>query len=523
MLNLFTESVCGNDAPQPKSPARAATRSRMARATMLSALLTGIICMGLFALPVQAENANSVQELLRLIEAQRTQLEAQQKLLEAQQKQLDSQTQSMQKLEKKVQSLVEDQDATRDIATVTLPTEAVMQPAKPSPSRKFGLSNLDRYDSASPSGSNTQVGDHRQTLKTPDSKIKLGIHGFTEFQMIHDSDGMDNNEFDTAKIDVDGAPSQTKFNVNPTRLEVSAAMPVPEGQVNAFISMDFNGELDQPEPRLRMAYGEWVNENLGVAVLAGQAYNTMLDLQAIPETLDFAGPAALFERRQPMLRVTKAFADSFMAAVALETPENTSYTNASRRSRWPDLVLAGDWYADGKYLKHLRLAGLARDLRADGDDDGDNGGKTNSTFGWAIYGSTKLGVPLLDTRDNLKINIHYGDGYGAQLKGGPDDGVYNTNSGNLRKINVFGSYGGFQHWWSSTLRSNLVYGYVNADNPGFAAGDTLDNTTYTAANLIWNPYKKMTLGLEYLWGQRENKDGESGTDNRFLFSSKVAF
>jgi hypothetical protein len=31
------------------------------------------------------------------------------------------------------------------------------------------------------------------------------------------------------------------------------------------------------------------------------------------------------------------------------------------------------------------------------------------------------------------------------------------------------------------------------------------------------------LGLEYLWGQRENKDGESGTAERLLFSSKFDF
>jgi len=73
------------------------------------------------------------------------------------------------------------------------------------------------------------------------------------------------------------------------------------------------------------------------------------------------------------------------------------------------------------------------------------------------------------------------------------------------------------------VRSNLVYGYVDADNPGFIDGDELENTTYAAANLIWNPYKTVTLGFEYLWGRRENKDGASGTDNRFLFSSRFDY
>jgi hypothetical protein len=541
----------------------------MALPEIIAALVTGIISMVLFTMPVHAQDVDSVQQLQRLIDAQQLQLETQQKLLEAQQKQLDlqtrsmqMQTQSMQKLEKRVQSLIDDKETSRAIAAappptevitqpakpppsrkaglsrtrveekettgaiaaVPLPTESVTQPAKPSPSRIVGLSHLDRYDSTSPTATNFQVGDHSQTLKIPDSEIEIGIHGFAEFQIIHDTDGMDNNEFDTVKINVDGAPSQTKFNVNPSRLEVSVAKPIEVGQLNAFISMDFNGELDSPHPRLRMAYGEWVNDDLGISVLAGQAYNTMLDLQAIPETLDFAGPAALFEQRQPMLRVTKAFADSFVAEVSIETPENTTYVNANRLTRWPDFALAGTWHADGKYLKHLRLAGLARDLRAEDDDSEDDGSsRADSTFGWAIYGSAKLGLPLLDKRDNLKINVHYGDGYGTQLKGGPDEAVFDTVNGELHNISIFGSYVGLQHWWSSTWRTNLVYGYVNADNPGFADGDLLDNTTYTAANLVWNPYKKVTVGLEYLWGRRKNKDGANGTDNRFLFSSKFEF
>ena len=47
------------------------------------------------------------------------------------------------------------------------------------------------------------------------------------------------------------------------------------------------------------------------------------------------------------------------------------------------------------------------------------------------------------------------------------------------------------------FRSNLVYGYVNADNPGFVSGDTFDNTNYVAADLIWTPYKQVNLGIEY--------------------------
>ena len=103
------------------------------------------------------------------------------------------------------------------------------------------------------------------------------------------------------------------------------------------------------------------------------------------------------------------------------------------------------------------------------------------------------------------------------------DAVFDTVNSELKAIGVFGSYGGLQHWWSDSWRSNLVYGFAYADNPGFADGDLLDNTWYGAANIIWNPYEMVTFGLEYLWGRRENKDGADGTGSRFLFSSRYAF
>jgi len=72
-------------------------------------------------------------------------------------------------------------------------------------------------------------------------------------------------------------------------------------------------------------------------------------------------------------------------------------------------------------------------------------------------------------------------------------------------------------------RSNLVFGYVNAYNPDFVDEDQLDSTMYIALNLVWNPFKAVTFGAEWLWGKRENRDCASGIDNRFLVSSKFDF
>jgi hypothetical protein len=490
-------------------------------------LAGGIIGLGFFAMPAFAQEAGKMQELQRVVDAQQKQLEAQQKQLEAeqkqfeaQQKQFDAQSQLLQELQSQIKSLAKDEDM-EEVGVIAEKSPAKSPPdsIKTRPQRRVGLSEADKYDRDSPSGSNVAYFDTTKTINIPGTKTDIGLHGFAEFQIIHDTDGLDNNRFDTATIPVDGEHSQTKFSVNPTQIRLSSTTPVPDGRLNTMISMDFNDDVERAEPRLRIAYGEFVSEDLGFGVLGGQAYATMLDLRAVPETLDFAGPAGMWQTRQPLLRLTKSFAKEMIAEVSIETPENAGYMDAERLTRWPDLAAAGTWHTGGEYIKHIRVAGLIRDLRAEDN----NSGSTDSALGWAISGSAKLGLPFLGQKDSFKFTLHYGDGYGTQIKGGPKEGVFKPDGSDLKTIGILGTYGGLQHFWSEKFRSNLVYGYVNSDNPGFASGDTFDNTNYVAADIIWSPYKLTSFGIEYLWGRRENEDGESGAANRFLFSTKVDF
>ena len=463
-------------------------------------------------MPAFAEDAGNVQELQRVIDVQ-------QKQLESQQKELDEQRRLLQELQTQIRSL--SREADKDEKTSTdkrAPAKPTSAPLKTQAQKSTGLSDMDKRDRDSPSGSNVTYFDPTKKINIPGTNTSVGLHGLVQFQMFHDSVGLDNNRFDTATIPVDGGPSQTKYSVNPTQIHLSSVTEVPGGQVNTMISFDFNGELDRPDPRLRIAYGEFVSDEWGLGVLGGQAYATMFDMGAVPETLDFAGPAGLWQQRQPLLRFTKSLSTRALLEVSLETPENVSYIGADTEelTRWPDFAIAGTLRTGSK--SHVRLAGLARDLRAEVPD-----GPRDSAVGWVAGLSGKLGLPFLGTKDNFKFNLHYGDGYGTQIKGGPAEGVFDPATSELELIGIFGAYGGIQHFWSKRYRSNLVYGYVDADNPEFLPGDTLDSTNYAAADFIWAPDEHVTLGIEYLWGRRENKDRAYETSNRYLLSSKFLF
>jgi hypothetical protein len=484
----------------------------------LMILAGGIIDLGFLAMPAFAQDVPTLQKLQSIINAQ-------QQLIEAQQKQLDAQMQSIQKLQKEVQSLAKGADkkgdtgiATKPLAESSVPSTAVASKPAAEPPKKHARLYRD-YD-WDPAGSPKAIIDPTETIQIPETATKIGIHGFATLQIFHDTNDIDNVEWVTGKIPVEGSDSATHYSVSMSRIEVSSETPSQWGQLNTFIGMDFfgNGQPNSPDFRLRQAYGELGFKDLGLSVLAGQDFATMIDLKAFPETLEYLGPAAAFNRRQPLLRVTKAIADDMTAQVAFETPENVSYINADKRTRWPDLVLTGTWQPGGKYLEHIKLAGLLRDLRAEGPD-----GSEDSALGMAIQGTGKVMLPLFDGRDNFKFLVNYGTGYGAQVSSGFDDAVFDTGSGELKTIDLFGVAGGFQHWWSGAFRSNLVFGYLTADNPGVADGDVIDSTSYGAANIIWTPFSNTMFGLEYLWGRRENEDGRDGTSSRFLFSNRFSF
>lgn len=497
------------------------------------------------AVSTYAQETDKVLELQRVIDAQQSQLKAQQRQLEVQMKMLIELQSEVARLAKSTDKeraaphegaappsstsapagrrvatnhpSESDQspppaDEKSDISPTN--TEASRDPFRP---KRTGASQVDQYDTL-PTNVDVSYFDPKAVINIPGTKTGVGLHGFAMFQIIHDTNGPEGNQFDTKFIPVKDVPSETKFNVNPTRIALSSFTPVSGGELNTLISMDFNGNVSTPEPRLRLAYGEYVNNNLRLGVLGGQTFATMADLRAVPETLDFAVPAGSWAQRQPLLRLTKAFHRGLLLEAALETPQNVLYLDAEKRTRLPDAVLAGTWIFNGNYFRHFRLGLLARDLLAEGEN-----GVTASALGWAVAASTKIDLPFFGKSDNLRLMVNHGDGYGSQIKGGPVEAVFNTATSELDTVGIWSLVGGIQHFWSEKFRSNLTFGHVSVDNPASVPGDALDSTTYASANFIWNPFKELTLGVEYLWGQRKDVDGASGTSNRFLFSSRFDY
>ena len=114
----------------------------------------------------------------------------------------------------------------------------------------------------------------------------------------------------------------------------------------------------------------------------------------------------------------------------------------------------------------------------------------------------------------------YGPGVG-RYRGGLSAGL--DANGNLEAIVDKGITVGYQHQWSEKFTSLAVYNHGIIENTSGQMDNSLHMTNYTAANLIWHFTPKAFVGVEYLYGEREDKDGSEGYANRLQFSVKYVF
>ncbi len=127
------------------------------------------------------------------------------------------------------------------------------------------------------------------------------------------------------------------------------------------------------------------------------------------------------------------------------------------------------------------------------------------------WGFNFTGVVLLTERNKAYYQILFGEGIGS-YRGLPDAAPSSATTSKL--LGLFGWMVGVTHDWTDGLSSNFTYAENSLDNTAFQSPDNVHRTTYLAANLIWSPLDRVKVGIEYLYGLRENVDSAVGSANR---------
>jgi hypothetical protein len=352
----------------------------------------------------------------------------------------------------------------------------------------------------------------------PGTQTLMRIGGYAKSDFIYDFRPAGNpDEFVTATIPVPDVSSTNNSNVSirPTRLTADFRIPKSAaGDVRMYFEGDFFG-TNATSFRLRHAYAQVAN------IVVGQTFSNFMDGDTWPDTLDFEGPNSIINARNPQARFGFPVGPGSSVYLSVEKPSSDiAFTvdegTATAASPAPDTSARFRYEAE---RGHVQVAVLFRDIAAYLPT-----GRDFSVFGWGISSS---GLLRTYKSDNLVYQLAYGDGiarYVNDLSGlGLDASPKSATDPSLTAVPVFAPYIAYQHYWAPRVRSTSSFGYVLVQNTAFEPPSTYHKTTYSTANIIWNPLGSLNVGAEFLYGWRENKNGQHNYAPRLQLSAKYSF
>lgn len=373
---------------------------------------------------------------------------------------------------------------------------------------------------------NTMLAEHKAVEAEKEHKHSYKFGGYIKTDLIYSdygdgsSSGAGRDFYIPGTIPVGngGGESYLDLHAKESRINFKTNHILDNGaKLGAFIEMDFllSGQGDERvsnsfAPRLRHAfltYNNW---------LFGQTWMTFFNVGALPENLDFVGPAeSTIFGRQTMIRYTNGGWQ-----FAIENPETTitPYEGGGRivadDSRMPDLVgrynMSGDW-------GNFTVAALARELRYENAAAGIK--DTTSSYGVSLSGKFNV-----FGGDDFRWMASMGKGLGRYFGLNLANGAVLDANNNLEAIDSWGVFGSYRHLWSSQWRSNFTLGYASVDNDVALTGSGVTSEASSVhVNLIYSPQPKLDFGFEVMYANREVESGTDGDLTRFQFSAKYAY
>ncbi len=448
-------------------------------------------------------SAADVRELREILAEQTSQLSAQQELIDTQQKEIEKQRALLQSVQVQLDRLAASQ---------------VAKPSQENAARPQQSMVLDELVAEQPE-STSYGDDFAGSIPIPDSEAAIKIGGFVKMSGTYTLDPLGSDDrFVAGLIPVGDSSSafedsEVKVSARQSRLGIEIRDSTSYGPLRAFVEGDFAGNNDTY--RLRHAFGQFRH------ILAGMTWSTMVDNRATPEEIDFEGINGRIQVRQTQLRYFPKFGRDIDFLIGLEDPA-PDVTGGQGVSQYPDFVASVRRNWSDRW--HVKTSLLLRQIEAKWDLDTS---VADSTFGWGFSVSGKVGLGISDERDNILFQLNYGDGIGRYINDlqevGGQDAEFSPLTGELETLNVFSGYVAYQHWWQESLRSTLTYSWVDVENLDFQDDSAYAKTDRAIINLLWSPVTRVDVGAEFLWGQRENKDGTDGTARQLQIGAKYRF
>jgi len=438
------------------------------------------------------------------VQARQKEIDKQDKQISAQEKEISTQREAIQSLQQEVDQAktLAGQDISDYEKALRSRLETVEQSIKSSQE-----SESTTYDLKSFPGS----------IPIPGTSAAIKIAGFVKMNVVESFDPIGTTDrfiVGTIPVPQTNGPNNAALTVSESRLSVEMRDTTKYGAVRAFLEADFSG--DNNTFQLRHAFGQYKS------FLIGKTWSTFMDSRSRPEDLDREGINGQILLRQAQIRYFPKIGQDWHLLLSAEDP-TAVIAGGTGISQYPDLVASVErdiferWHIKSSFLLR-KMYGECNCL--------DN--SSDTTSGWAISISGKTGIKLWDERDNLQLQFSYGEGYSHYVNDpgsiGTADAIFDPATGQLNAVPVFATYAALQKWWSPTMRSSFIFGYVNINNKYLPGVPTAyKSTSRFSANYIWSPIARIDLGAEFLMGSRTNQNGETGKAKQVQLSAKYRY
>jgi hypothetical protein len=473
-----------------------------------------------------ASGGDDVQQLLKKMQAQldaqskqieklqaqhASEVDDREKEIDKQDKQISEQTKKIDTQRQAIQSLQQQVDSSKELASTDI-----------SDSEKAMRSRLDTVEESIKSSQESEsttydLKSFPGSLPIPGSSAAIKFGGFVKMNIVESFDPIGTDDrfiVGTIPAPQESGPNNATLTVSQSRLNVDLRDMTQYGAVRAFLEGDFAGKGDTF--RLRHAFGQYKS------FMIGKTWSTFADMRSRPEDLDFEGINGQILLRQPQIRYFPRIGKDWHLLLSAEDPD-TVISGGNGISQFPDLVASIERDIFERW--HVKSSVLYR--RISGECFCDDEASDTST-GWAVTVSGMTGITRWDERDNLQVQLSYGEGFSHYVNDlgsiGAPDAIFNPLTGKLEPIPVFAMYIAFQKWWSPTMRSNFNYGYVSAEKNFVTLSPAgYKNTSRFIANFVWSPISRIDLGAQFLTGSRTNQNGDNGKAQQIQLSAKYRY
>ncbi|WP_167608239.1 DcaP family trimeric outer membrane transporter [Maribellus sediminis] len=351
------------------------------------------------------------------------------------------------------------------------------------------------------------------------SEYRIKIGGRVKLDMLYDINGSgDRYQFLMSQIPVEGSPEDANrgyFNMFARESRINFDMRrTTQGKVplNIFIEGDFWSSAGSSYFRLRHAYIVAGN------FIFGQTWTTTSIMESIPNLIDFAAGDGLYGGRAAQIKYQKRINDNWKWALGLEMMD---YIGIDNPFDLPGISSLGLPSLAGRldYSWKTGMIALGVNLAQMRWDGGDSLYTTATQFAAVIGGRQYIG------KDYFTFNVALGMGSGDNIMAltGSNSNAILTPDGELETMPAAAIVLGYVHKWNDKFTTNASLAYTALDPSVFRAPESMKAAAIGHVNLIYQASERLSTGMEYMWGERRNKNSDYGRANRLQAMVKFDF